>query len=121
MMKAKRSTALVRSEVVVVDKQTKQERHRDAKHKERETSVPKGLGGSTGTIKVSNGITLSMGYQTVRLDIGIELPWPMRPGMIEDARAGFDEAYNFVDDELATQAKELEGLLKDLSKKYAHR
>lgn len=66
-------------------------------------------------VKVTNGITLTYGYQSVRLDVGVELPFDVDKENTQDA---FARATEIVDDELAERSKEMDGLLKDLAKKY---
>lgn len=119
-MKAKRTSALVRSELEVQDRETRKVKHHDARHARRKTNHHTSVDAPFATVKTSNGITLSMGFQTVRVDVGVELPWPCRPGRdgLDDLKLGFDAAYQFIDDELAARAKEIEPLLVKLAKKY---
>ena len=117
-MKAKRTAAAVTSTVVVRDRATRKEKHRETRNLERETDLPRMTGQQFVICKVGNGVKISMGYQSVEVIVGVDLPWPMRTKNMEDVKAGFDAAYNFVDDELSGRVKEMDGLLAKLAAKY---
>ena len=116
-MKAQRSRALTKSEVTVTSKETNAVTHHEARTKMGDHAEVK-PGQQVAMIKVSNGITLSMGYQSVRMDVGVEMPWATNPNDIANLKSGFDAAYQFLDDELAARARDLDGLLRELVKKY---
>ena len=121
-----RRHATVRSEMVVIDKESKREQHRDARARERriKESDPLEHQGPLAVVKVANGVTLSMGFQSVRVDVGVDLPWPVPKeidSMKEALSNGFDFAYQLIDDELSARAKEMEGLLRQINKRYGHR
>jgi len=100
----------------------------EGKHKRRivfgktgHKKIPTSLVGN-GAVNVGSGITLAMGYQSVRLDVGVTLPVTFQEGANpnETLRRSFDQAYEFLDEEIAERSKEVESLLKDLAKKYGH-
>ena len=112
-------TAKVRSELAVRDERTKEETHRDARTREVKT---KKTADRFAVIKVSNSVKLAMGYQSVGCDVGIELPWPVSTSLRGDElKAGFDFAYQLIDDELAERAAEIDPLLNKLARKYGRR
>lgn len=119
-MKAKRH-AKVTSELVIRDRKTKQELHRDSRMQER--PVSKFTNAPCAVVKVGNEVKMSMGFQTVGCTVGVDLPWEVTPGLevAKELEPAFDLAYQLVDDELAKRAKEMEGLLKKLQSKYGHR
>ena len=107
----------VRSEIVSEDKKTGKTTHYGEKRKiERATATQ----GTIGLIKVSTGVSVATGYQSVRLDVGVELPWPCRPGKPEDLQEGFESAYELVSKEMADRSNELDELVRDLARKYKH-
>jgi hypothetical protein len=118
-VKAQKTKAVIRTSMIVKDKATGNKLHEDSGSKVKQLTLDFEEK-STGVVKVSNRIGMSARYQSVDLVVGVDLPWPCRPGHVEDMRAGFEAAYNFIDDELASRAKEMEGVLRDLSKKYGH-
>lgn len=114
-----RRKAVKRIELAVRDKQAGKDIHNET-HSEDIGSGPAYLG-PMAIVKVAAGATFSMGFQSVRVDIGIELPWPVRPGEdgIEDAKPGFEAAYALIDDELSGRSKTTEDLLRKLVRTYS--
>lgn len=87
--------------------------HRD--EKSRQLPAPTG----NGMITVQEGVTISYHFNSVRIDIGIELPWDLSPGDGFDRRIrkAYDTAYTVVQEELTQQAGKMEKLLRELSGK----
>ena len=112
-------SAKVSSSIVVVDKKAKRKLHEDTKTEEKDV-VDTPMRGSVGIVKTGIRTGISASYQSVTVEVAVELPWPCRPGHVEDLQPGFDKAYEFLDDELAARAKDMEGLLKSLVRKYGH-
>lgn len=111
-----RKTGHVKSELTHTDKNTgKTTFHGEKVH---QISHSDGGGLPLAMVKVSNGVTLSLGFQSVRMDVGVEMPWPVQQ-VPDDLRAGFDKAYEFIDNEIAERAQELDSLVRDLAKKYS--
>jgi hypothetical protein len=82
----------------------------DETHELEVKRAPKGY--VMGTVSVRNGVTLSLGYQSARIDIGGDLPFPMRPGNVEDFGEGMDVLERYVDDRLVKKARGLREFLK---------
>lgn len=111
-----RLKAAIRSEVSSKDSKTKQERFHGEKTRRIPIDIPETK--HVAVLKVSTGVTLAMGYQSVRMDIGVELPWPVRLKRTKDLRAGYDKAYEFLDREIVRRSRDLDELLRELVKKY---
>ena len=115
MSKARRTS--VRSEVTGLHK-------REVKDSNVKTKFgkAKNLGEHFAVVKAANGVTLTYGFQSVRVDVGVELPWEVD---LDDAKGSlakaFDAAYAIVDDELASRSTEIEPLLKSLAKRFGNR
>lgn len=117
-----RRRAKVRSEITSKDSKTKKETSHGEKVTNREVTFPEDTQTRhTAVLKVSTGVTLAMGYQSVRMDIGVELPWPVRLKKTKDLRRGYDAAYEFLDREIAKRSRDLDELLAELAKKYRNR
>lgn len=106
-----RSRGVRRTEMTARDKQT----GREVKGTTTVEQVGK-RGTYNALVKVTNGITLTYGYQSVRLDVGIELPFEYAD--TEDITNAYAEAYRIVDEELAERSREMDSLLRDLAGKY---
>lgn len=110
----------IRTELAVRDDTSKKDVHNSEHRREIDDGDPLPAG-PVAIIKVSSGATFSMGYQSVRVNVGVELPWPVRPGpdAIEDAKPGFEAAYGLIDDELSGRSRVTEDLLKKLVRTYS--
>ena len=107
----------VTSELVVRDSKSGGQLHSDGRVTHKGDHAP----GTLWIVKVSADVRIAMGYQSVGIVVGVEVPWPCRPGHVEDLGPGFKEAYVLLDDELADRARELDPLLKKLIQKYGKR
>jgi len=76
-------------------------------------------GAPVGRVKYSSGIRLSKSFNSASVEVGVELPWVIRPGAsgAEDVAAGLKFAADMVEDEMARQAPEVEKLLVALARK----
>lgn len=111
----KRSTALVQHEVVAQHKGTKRIHHQESGRKKVGKPV---RGEHIAMVKVSNGITIAHGYQSVRLDIGVEMPVNVRVNKFEDLRDGFSRAYALLEEELVERSVEVDKLVRQLARRY---
>jgi hypothetical protein len=109
--------AKVRSSLFSEDKRTGKKHFRSAHSHAPELKEIKSQG-PFGIVKNSVGLTLTYGFQSVRLDVGAEVPWPCRPGHPEDLKEGFKASDELISDELAERTPELDSFLKDLAKRY---
>lgn len=119
MAKAKRISGSVHRETKITNKKTgRVQRHLSSTSRFEPIKVLKDPDDEIAVIKVLNGITLTTGYQSVRMDIGVEMPWPVRPGKFEDLEQGFKQAYELIENEITERSQDLEALLQDLAEKY---
>ena len=68
-----------------------------------------------GVVKFGAGVTFSRNYQSSRVDVGIECPWPCRPGHPEDLLKGLDAVKQLVEDEMEDVGEQLQDFLSRLN------
>lgn len=112
-MTIKRSRAIVQSTIVVRDKTANEETHRDTK---TQVKMDKRVDGEILTARAGVGITITYGYQSVRIDVSGESPYKADD---KDARRkAYDELYEFIDEEIANRSVEIDELVRELARKY---
>jgi len=111
-VKAKRTQGTVHTKIVEKNVQGN-ETHRE----EKSSQFPSPTG--NGVISVQEGVTISYRYNSVRIDVGIELPWNLSagPDFEKRIRKAYDTAYGVIQEELTQQAGVMEKLLKQLARK----
>jgi hypothetical protein len=116
---ATRTKALLSSSIRAEHRGTKEVLHEDQKSKDVGVEVKPRSNEQVSVVKVSNGIRIAYGFQSVGIDIGIELPILVDihdPN--EDIANGFVTAYDIIGTELTERAQEVDGLVRKLAKKY---
>lgn len=111
---SKRAGGSLTTTVSITDNISKEEIHREEKS-ERLPAVTIPEGYSVGTVRAIVGVTISANFSSVRLDIGGEMPWPMRPGNVKDFSAGLDKFEDVVEAKAASKVPEVEELLSSLA------
>lgn len=72
-------------------------------------------GSPVGHVRVGSGLTLSRGFNAVRVDVAVDIPWRMRPNNSADVRAGIRFASKIADNALARRAEEIDKFLDELA------
>lgn len=112
----------VRAQTVIKDNVTKEEKTSDvtepvelAGHVE---SIDVGVtsGKPVAVVRTGASVKLSINYQTVGVDVGVEIPWSVSPGpgMKADLEAAFKFAESVVDKKIEDRVEEARALLKQL-------
>lgn len=79
--------------------------------------------GEWGLVKWSNRVGLSLKFQSVHMEAGIELPVKFRHGydVAQEARRGLDKAQDIVDTKIAETFESADGVLNMIADKYGRR
>lgn len=113
---ARRVKGALHTRTSIVRKQDKKVLHEDDETEETdEVEIPDGAG--IAVIHYVIPIKLSMGFNSAGVEVGVEMPWPVRPGHLEDLNTGFKRTATWVESRLERKAKEVPGLLRALAKK----
>jgi hypothetical protein len=67
-------------------------------------------------IKHSIGLKLAMGYNSLVVDVGIEMPMPIKPGDLQSAVRHAERIEKLIEARFEGKAAEMKALLKDLAK-----
>lgn len=95
---------------------TKEEVHRkEDDRKLPPVDVPPGK--AIAYVRVVDSVKISHNYHSIGIDVGVEMPFPVTPGAVEELIPAFEEVHSIVEDELASKTKELRGFLIQLSGK----
>lgn len=71
--------------------------------------------GSHGMIRYVAGIKLSLAYNSATVEVGVELPMPMKPGNLRDAERAAKRVERMVDARMEEKAQDLQRLLRELA------
>lgn len=68
-------------------------------------------------VRDAAGIRLSLDYNSVMVECGIEMPFSIEPGDLEAAKAAMQQVEDLVNERLESKSAEAQDLLKSLAKK----
>lgn len=67
-------------------------------------------------IKHSIGLKLAMGFNSLVVDVGIEMPMPIKPGDLQSALRHAERIEKLIESRFEGKAAEMKALLRDLAK-----
>lgn len=68
-----------------------------------------------GFVRSGAGVSISENFKSVRVDITVEVPWTMRPGVSADVKKGIAFANKLVDQAIAKRMEEIPEILEELN------
>jgi hypothetical protein len=105
-----RVTGSVYSFIMIKDNQTKaviREKHVSGKTKTVEAE-------HIAMIREVGSITLSRGFNSIRVETGVEMPWPCVPGDLSSIKDGLTQCRKLVEAKLEKRSADMDKLLDEL-------
>ena len=104
----------VHSAVVVRNNTTKQEVSRE-EHDRKLPPVDVPTGKAIAYVRVVDSVKLSHNYHSLGIDVGVEMPFEVTPGEVDQLVPALEAVHALVEDELAQRTKDLRQFLIQLS------
>lgn len=113
-MKAKVKSGTITKKLSISNSQTKEVLHEEEKN-ERVRPVKVKDGEAVAIVKFTSGLKRTSNYQSVMVEVGVEMPFSVRPGDTKALSKHFETVETIVEDRLAEQVEGVTEVLKELS------
>jgi hypothetical protein len=88
----------------------------DTREETGQFDLPKREGDGVAVVKAMTNAKLSLNYQSIGVEVGIEVPWPVKAKSLKsDLEDGLDFVENVVDERIQERVEEVKKLLNKLS------
>ena len=98
----------------VTDSTTRHNLHHEVKKARLPITIPEGY--EVAMIRDGASIKLSLDYQSAGVDVGVDMPWPVRPGHPKDLQRGIAVVEAITERRLAKRVAEVRKIVRGLSR-----